>query len=133
VKNKEEIYHQRCRSITQELARHLAVSLDNISPAYEDVFIFYGRKGKTPANVDPLKANLKDPLERRTLAQLLNQGLDEPVGYVIPLRWNYWDDKWLSCKWVFNREHLFLIPGNSPVGLRYVRIAAGNTQSPCAA
>lgn len=117
-KTKKKYTIKDAEAFTQELARHLAVSLDNISPAYEDVFYFLWTEGKTPANVDPLKANLKDPLERRTLAQLLNQGLDEPVGYVIPLRWNYWDDKWLSCKWVFNREHLFLIPGNSPVGLR---------------
>ena len=105
-------------AFTNELARHLAVSPDNISTAYEDVLYFLWTEGKSPANIDPLKSNLKDPLERRTLAQLLNQGLDEPVGYVIPLRWNYWDDKWLSCKWVFNREYLFLVPGNSPIGLR---------------
>ncbi len=103
---------------TEELARHLAVSLDNLIPAYEDVFYFLWAEGKNPVNIDPLKANLKDPLERRTLAQLLNQGLGEPVGYALPLRWNYWDDKWLSCKWVFNRQHLFLVPGNSPMGLR---------------
>lgn len=126
-KNIDLIAHEKAKkkytikdaeAFTNELARHLAVSLDNISTAYEDVFYFLWTEGKNPANVDPLKANLKDPLERRTLAQLLNQGLDEPVGYVIPLRWNYWDDKWLSCKWVFNREYLFLVPGNSPIGLR---------------
>ncbi|MDP4284349.1 MAG: transglutaminase family protein [Bacteroidota bacterium] len=117
-KTKKKYTIKDANAFTKELARHLAVSLDNISPAYEDVFYFLWAEGKTPANVDPLKANLKDPLERRTLAQLLNQGLDEPVGYVIPLRWNYWDDKWLSCQWVFNREHLFLVPGNSPIGLR---------------
>jgi uncharacterized protein (DUF2126 family) len=37
---------------------------------------------------------------------------------VLPLQWNHWNDKWFSCKWVFNREYLFLIPGNSPIGLR---------------
>lgn len=117
-KTKKKYTIKDAEAFTNELARHLAVCLDNISTAYEDVFYFLWTEGKNPANVDPLKANLKDPLERRTLAQLLNQGLDEPVGYVIPLRWNYWDDKWLSCKWVFNREYLFLVPGNSPIGLR---------------
>lgn len=101
-----------------ELAKHLAVSAENVSPAYEDVFYFLWTEGKNPVNVDPLKSNLKDPQERRTLAQLLNQGLGDPVGYVLPLRWNYWDKKWLSCKWIFNREYLFLVPGNSPIGLR---------------
>ncbi|MGC4103181.1 transglutaminase family protein [Ferruginibacter sp.] len=102
----------------KELAKSLAVSPDNVSAAYEDVFYFLWTEGKNPVNIDPLKSNLKDPFERRTLAQLLNQGLGDPVGYILPLQWNYWNSQWLSCKWVFNREHLFLIPGNSPIGLR---------------
>jgi uncharacterized protein (DUF2126 family)/transglutaminase-like putative cysteine protease len=103
---------------SKELAKHLAVSPDNVSPAYEDVFYFLWTEGKNPVNIDPLKSNLNDPLERKTLSQLLNQGLGNPVGYVLPLQWNYWNNKWLSCKWRFNREHLYLIPGNSPIGLR---------------
>ncbi|MBL7745770.1 MAG: transglutaminase family protein [Chitinophagaceae bacterium] len=106
------------KKLIEELAKRLAVSPDNVSPAYEDVFYFLWTEGKNPVNIDPLKANLKDSLERRTLAQLLNQGLGDPVGYVLPLQWNYWNNKWLSCKWVFNRDYLFLIPGNSPIGLR---------------
>jgi uncharacterized protein (DUF2126 family)/transglutaminase-like putative cysteine protease len=101
-----------------ELAKHLAVGIENISPAYEDVFYFLWTEGKNPVNTDPLKANLKDPSERRTLAQLLNQGLGDPVGYVLPLRWNHWVNGWNSCKWVFNRDYLFLIPGNSQIGMR---------------
>ena len=61
--------------------------LKNVSPAYEDVFYFLWAEGKNPVNIDPLKANLKDPLERRTLAKLLNEGLGDPVGYVLPLQW----------------------------------------------
>jgi uncharacterized protein (DUF2126 family) len=126
-KNSDLIAHEKTARIytpkdaaifADELAKHLAVSPENVSPAYEDVFYFLWTEGKNPVNVDPLKSNLKDPQERRTLAQLLNQGLGDPVGYVLPLRWNYWDHKWLSCKWVFNREYLFLVPGNSPIGLR---------------
>ncbi len=117
-KSKRNYTHNDAKELTIELAKRLAVSPENVSPAYEDVFYFLWTEGKNPVNVDPLKANLKDPLERRTLAQLLNQGLGDPVGYVLPLQWNYWNDKWLSCKWVFNRDYLFLIPGNSPIGLR---------------
>jgi uncharacterized protein (DUF2126 family)/transglutaminase-like putative cysteine protease len=117
-KTKRTYTSNDAKKLTEELAKRLAVSPDNVSPAYEDVFYFLWTEGKNPVNVDPLKANLKDPLERRTLAQLLNQGLGDPVGYVLPLQWNYWNNKWLSCKWVFNRDYLFLIPGNSPIGLR---------------
>ncbi|UAY52974.1 transglutaminase family protein [Ferruginibacter albus] len=106
------------QAFATELAKHLAVSPDNVSAAYEDSFYFLWTEGKNPVNVDPLKTNLKDSSERRTLAKLLDKGLDEPVGYVLPIQWNYWNNKWLSCQWKFNREHLFLIPGNSPIGLR---------------
>ena len=102
----------------KELAKHLAVGEDNVSAAYEDVFYFLWTEGKLPANMDPFKANLKDAIERRTLAQLLNVGLDRPAGYTLPLKWNYDNSRWQSCKWIMKRGYVFLIPGNSPIGLR---------------
>ncbi len=101
-----------------ELAKNLAVSPDNLTPAYEDIFYFLWEEGKIPVNLDPLKANLKDSSERRSLAQLLDKGIDNPLGYVLPLEWNHTNNKWKSCKWILNREQLFLVPGNSPIGLR---------------
>jgi uncharacterized protein (DUF2126 family)/transglutaminase-like putative cysteine protease len=101
-----------------ELAKHLAVSVENVCAAYEDTFYFLWSEGKLPVNIDPLRANLKDSIERRTLAQLLEKGLESPAGYVLPLRWNYWSESWQSCQWILKREALFLIPGNSPIGLR---------------
>lgn len=44
--------------------------------------------------------------------------MDEPVAFVIPIRWDDDSSNWQSCKWKFRRKDLFLIPGNSPVGLR---------------
>lgn len=102
----------------KELAKRLAVSEENVSSAYEDVFYFLWTEGKLPVNVDPLKSNLKDSSERRALSQLLNTGLGNPAGFTLPLKWNYDNNKWQSCKWLLNRDNLFLIPGNSPIGLR---------------
>jgi uncharacterized protein (DUF2126 family) len=110
--------HADAEAFVNELAKHLAVSTENVSAAYEDIFYFLWTEGKLPANIDPLQANLKDPIERRTLSQLLDKGLDKPAGFVLPLKWNYDNDKWQSNKWILNRNHLFLIPGNSPIGLR---------------
>ena len=105
-------------SFSKEIAKHLAVSEDNISVAYEDIFYFLWTEGKLPANVDPLKSNLKDSIERRTLSQILDSGLDNPAGFTLPLKWNYDNSRWQSSKWVLNRKNLFLVPGNSPIGLR---------------
>ncbi len=102
----------------KEMAKHLAVSEENVAVAYEDIFYFLWSEGKLPANVDPLRTDLKNSIERRTLSSLLDSGLDNPAGYTLPLKWNYDNNKWQSCKWVLNRRNLFLIPGNSPMGLR---------------
>jgi uncharacterized protein (DUF2126 family)/transglutaminase-like putative cysteine protease len=110
--------HEHAEKIAKELAKHIAVSTDNVSAAYEDIFYFLWQEGKVPVNIDPTKANLKDSYERRTLAQLLDKGLDKPAGYVLPLKWNYTNSQWQSCKWIMNREQLFVLPGNSPIGLR---------------
>jgi uncharacterized protein (DUF2126 family)/transglutaminase-like putative cysteine protease len=99
------------------LAKHLGVE-DNTVPAYEDLFYFLWEQEKLPTNVDPLIADFKDSLERQRLQELLKGGIEEPVGYVLPLAWNDAESAWRSTKWHFRRNHLFLVPGNSPVGLR---------------
>jgi uncharacterized protein (DUF2126 family) len=103
---------------TSELTQYLNIPLDHVHPALEDAFFFLWEEGKVPANIDPYKSNLKDPLERKRLAEVLAQDLGSPVGYVIPLEWNFWNNRWLSCKWEFRNDRLILTPGNSAIGLR---------------
>jgi uncharacterized protein (DUF2126 family)/transglutaminase-like putative cysteine protease len=105
-------------AFTQELVKYLNLPPEHIHPALEDAFFFLWEETKVPANIDPYKYDLKDPLERQRLAELLAQDLGNPVGYVIPMEWNFWNNRWLSCKWQLRNDHLILIPGNSPVGLR---------------
>jgi uncharacterized protein (DUF2126 family)/transglutaminase-like putative cysteine protease len=102
----------------RELTKRLAISETNIRPAYEDIFYLLWTEGRLPANINPLAADLKDPLERRTLANLLDTGLATPAGYILPLKWDHARSSWESCRWTLTREELFLIPGNSPIGFR---------------
>jgi uncharacterized protein (DUF2126 family)/transglutaminase-like putative cysteine protease len=101
-----------------EITRFLNIPAEHVHPALEDAFFFLWEESKVPVNIDPYKANLDDPLERRKLAELLVNGMATPAGYVIPLEWNHWNNQWLSSKWEFRSNHLVLIPGNSPIGLR---------------
>ena len=103
---------------TKHLASWLKIQPRYIKPAYEDVLYYLLEEGRIPMNVDPLKVDLKDSLERRRLAQLLERGLGVPTGYVLPIRWSYWINNWDSTLWEMRREHLYLIPGDSPMGLR---------------
>ena len=101
-----------------KIGQWLGLKTDYVQPAYEDSFHYILAEDQLPVNVDPLKANLKDPLERRRLASLLQRGLDTPTGYILPMRWDYTTQGWDSAPWTFRRGHLFLIPGDSPMGLR---------------
>ena len=102
----------------EKLAFYLGVSQSNCIPAYEDIFYFLWEEGNLPVNIDPLSIDPKDKAERRTMAQLLDRGLDRPKGFVLPLTYDYTQEIWQSCLWKFTRKHLFLIPGDSAIGMR---------------
>lgn len=105
-------------------ARHLAMELHFpqacLIPAYEDVLSQINFEQNLPENIDPLEANLKDSEERRRLARLLETDLGAVVGFVMPIK--PVDTKkageWLTSKWPLKREHLYLLSGDSPMGLR---------------
>lgn len=94
----------------------LGISDENIIPAFEDPIYYIMKEAELPIDIDPLKYDLKDPLERRTIAQKLTYGLNNEVGYVLPVSFGF--TKWITSKWEFRRGHLFLGAGNSPIGLR---------------
>ncbi|WP_157471997.1 transglutaminase family protein [Neolewinella persica] len=102
----------------RRLAQELVVPPGNLMPAYEDTFYFLWETGNLPTNVDPRTLDPADKLERQTLAKLLEVGLDTPKGYVLPLEFDHDESRWASSHWDFKREHLFLLPGNSGLGLR---------------
>jgi uncharacterized protein (DUF2126 family) len=88
--------------------------------AFEDPLAYLLKERKLPANVDPLDSKLGDPLERERLRKVFERGLGQPVGYVLPIQRAEGESgpEWQSCSWVLRSEHLYLIPGDSPVGLR---------------
>ncbi|MEL7339338.1 MAG: transglutaminase family protein, partial [Bacteroidota bacterium] len=100
------------------LASYLGTASQNVMPAYEDVYYFLWAEGNLPVEQDPLQANLKDSLERQTLARLLERGLDTPRGFILPLAYDPIQQLWRSTRWQFKREHLYLLPGNSAMGVR---------------
>lgn len=88
--------------------------------AYEDVMQQALLEQRLPDNIDPLHADLGASEERKRLAQLLEVGLGKAAGYVIPLKPESTSDttRWRTSKWPLRREHLYLLSGDSPMGLR---------------
>lgn len=101
-----------------ELAKRLGLNGKYILPGYEDPFHYLLQEGLLPNNLDPLKADLKDGLERKRLCKVLSENLGRPVGYVLPLHWSHKLKAWRSSQWQFRRGEMFLVPGNSAMGLR---------------
>ena len=117
--NKEyNITPEQALEFSETLCEKLAIDREYLVPGYEDPLYWIWKEGSVPINLDPAKAKLKDPMERRTLARNLERGLDEPVGYTLPIKWDFLRDGWKSSLWEFRREQMFLIPGDSPMGMR---------------
>jgi uncharacterized protein (DUF2126 family) len=102
------------------LARELGVSPRRVRPAYEDVGHYLMREGRLAREIDPRDPRLADPEERDRLRRVYERGLGEPVGFVMPLKRQWWQARarWTSGDWPLRTEHLFLLPGDSPIGLR---------------
>ncbi len=109
---------EQAQAFAAELTRRLGVGADFVIPGYEDGYYYLWKERTLPVNVDPLQYDLKDDEERRRLALLLERGLNQVTGYALPLRWDHAADSWISGPWVLRREHLYLIPGDSPMGYR---------------
>jgi uncharacterized protein (DUF2126 family)/transglutaminase-like putative cysteine protease len=100
-------------------ASKLGIDGDYILPAYEDPGHWLQKEASLPPNVNPGDSKLADPEERARMARVFDQGLNTPRGFVLPIqRWNAQVSRWRSERWQLRRGNLFLMPGDSPLGLR---------------
>ncbi|MCC5974407.1 MAG: transglutaminase family protein, partial [Rubellimicrobium sp.] len=111
--------------LLQAIATDLGVEGDTILPAYEDPAEWLVKEANLPPNVTPANSQLEDAEERHRLATVFNRGLTTPSGYVLPVQ--AWQGRaaglaggrrWKTEKWQLRRGHVFLVPGDSPVGYR---------------
>ncbi len=117
------------RRFVETLAQRLGLSERYVMPAYEDVWQAVTTEQNLPDNVDPLERDLKDAEQRSRLATLLDGGLGEAVGYLLPIKpvdrgrfprgeLKPAESHWQSSRWPLKRKHVYLIAGDSPMGLR---------------
>jgi uncharacterized protein (DUF2126 family) len=106
--------HRRRQTLHRALADNLGVSRRYIRESYEDILYYLHKEQRLPVNVDPADPKLEDPEERARMVHTFERGLGAVVGYVLPLQ----HGSWKSGPWPFRGEHMFLLPGDSPAGLR---------------
>jgi uncharacterized protein (DUF2126 family)/transglutaminase-like putative cysteine protease len=103
------------------IAARLGVGTEGMLPAYEDPAHWILQEAGLPVNVDPSESRIDDPEQRARMARVFARGLGQPTGFVLPLqRWSAaaGQGRWISERWPLRRGNLFLIPGDSPLGLR---------------
>jgi uncharacterized protein (DUF2126 family)/transglutaminase-like putative cysteine protease len=108
------------RLFAEELAQRLAILPGYVIEAYEDPLAYVHKEGQLPVNVDPRDNKLDDPEERERLRRVFSRGLGQPTGFVLPIQRGFGKNgpEWQTGLWMLRARHLFLMPGDSPVGLR---------------
>lgn len=103
-----------------KLSENLSIPQDYINPAYEDTLHYLIQEQKLPEDLDPFDSRLDDPLERDRLRKIYTEGLKKIRGYVLPVQAKQQRGKtlWQTSAWSFRAQRLYLVPGDSPLGLR---------------
>jgi uncharacterized protein (DUF2126 family)/transglutaminase-like putative cysteine protease len=108
---------KEAKELLSRIAAAVGGDPTHLIPAYEDAFYYTWKERRFPVNVTPEKTNLKDKLERERIARIFQQGLNSVVGYSLPIKRVSGD--WMTGKWFLRDDDtLWLIPGDSPMGLR---------------
>jgi transglutaminase-like putative cysteine protease len=111
---------QNAANFIKTLARRLGLGEQYINPAFEDSFYYLHNERRLPVNVDTQDSRVADIQERDRVRAVFERGLSEPTGYVLPLQRGegQGSSEWQTSLWMLRGDQLFLLPGDSPVGLR---------------
>jgi uncharacterized protein (DUF2126 family) len=119
--DRDEGFHSgSAQEFIEALADRLAIGPDFVVAAYEDPATYLQKERDLPVNVDPVNNKLDDPEERERLRRVFVRGLGQPAGFVLPLERGFGKSgpEWQTSLWMLRARHLFLIPGDSPLGFR---------------
>jgi uncharacterized protein (DUF2126 family)/transglutaminase-like putative cysteine protease len=112
-----------------ELARAIAhafgLSSDLLVPAYEDPIGRLWSESRLPDGdppvgpaAEPPDPTFADAARRAEIVATLDAERGEPCGWALPLHRAAGQRGWSTGRWTIRRGHLFLIAGDSPLGMR---------------
>jgi uncharacterized protein (DUF2126 family) len=112
--------------LARAISERFGLGLDAPLAAYEDPVDEAWREARLPAgepptdDVDDEEADRRaDPGVRARLVERLGgAGIATAVGFVLPLHPGPDGEGWATARWHLRRGRLYLVPGDSPVGLR---------------
>jgi uncharacterized protein (DUF2126 family) len=107
---------EHAKRFADELTRRLSIPPDYVIPAFEDPVIYSQKERLLPVNVDAKDNKIENPEDGARMRTIFERGLEQPVGFVLPLERKH--GQWHTSLWRLRTDQLFLVPGDSPVGLR---------------
>jgi uncharacterized protein (DUF2126 family)/transglutaminase-like putative cysteine protease len=112
-------------ALAERIAAGLGLPAEICVPAYEDPVGRLWTEARLPDGEPPsgLAADPPDPAlalaaARAAIIAALDAERGAPKGVAIPLHRAAGDDEWTSGRWTIRRGALFLIAGDSPIGMR---------------
>jgi uncharacterized protein (DUF2126 family) len=105
---------------TERVAVRLGITNDHVQPAFEDPAERMLKEGELAKNIDPGNPSIDDPHERSRIMRAFERPVSQPAGYVLPVQRGTAPSApgWISELWRLRRGRIFLLPGDSPIGLR---------------
>ncbi len=111
-------------NFAKSLAERLGITPDHVVAAYEDAAYWRAKERELPVNASPANSKIQDEEMRARLERAFAHGLENPRGFVLPIRRAESEEKneaarrWTSERWRLRGERLVLAPGDSPLGSR---------------
>ena len=112
--------HSDARRLAEQIAAQVGVASEFCLPAFEDPLHRLLAEARLPGGAPPVASvdpGAKSADARTALVRSLDMNTGDPVGYVLALHATA-TDGWGTTRWTLRRGHLFLLPGDSPAGLR---------------
>lgn len=109
------------RQLLAGIADGLGLPPTQVRPAYEDPLHRLAIKVRQPEGL-PVEPDddlaVDSPAGRAALLARLDESVNTPAAYVLPLHRREDDLGWASADWRLRRGRIVLLPGDSPAGLR---------------
>lgn len=116
---------EHSHSFINTLAGNLGLTGQTNFAVHEDALYFMQREQQLPIDLKSDEDKLDNADERSMVRRALTRGLSRPVGFVMPIERAWWQAKagdptsgWKTGQWPVRGERVYLIPGDSPIGLR---------------
>lgn len=121
-----ELNDSDMNNLSREICKQFGIDESFSIDAFEDPFYHIWKEGTLPEDFALKKEDPFEELERNRIRNLFDRGLEKRTAIVIPLapapavqnKSDIETGRWQSSIWKFKRDKLFLLPGDSPAGLR---------------